>query len=95
MEKLWEPNVGYDASKSQSIDNMPYTRLYENPTREQLLMLIQDAKQLHWQILDLSKCGLDFLPDELWKLSNLQYLDLSSTHIRALPDSIGHLSNLQ
>lgn len=45
-------------------------------------MLIRDAKQYHWQALDLSFCGLADLPDELWDLEDLKILYLGNAWTR-------------
>lgn len=57
---------------------IPYKRLYETLNQDELLQLIRDAKAFHWQALDLSKCGLTSLPDELWDLPDLQMLYLGN-----------------
>ena len=106
MSKLWEPNPRYDESKPQSWGNTPYKRLYGNLTPEKLSELLQDAKHLHWEILELGLCGLASLPDELWELSDLRFLDFSNVNslpllgrssntFNSLPESIGNLTNLQ
>ena len=78
MARLWKPNANYDKSKPQSLDNMPYQRLYDNLTLEQLLELLQDAKRQRWEVLDLSQCGLDSLPDELGELSDLRFINIGN-----------------
>ena len=57
---------------------IPYKRLYDRLTPEQLLSLINDAKINHWQALDLTSCGLETLPDELWDMPDLQMLYLGN-----------------
>lgn len=59
-------------------DFIPYNRLYKTLNHNELLQLISDAKAFSWQALDLSDCGLTYLPDELWNLPDLQMLYLGS-----------------
>ena len=70
-ERLWESNAEYAESKPQSLDNMPYKRLYERLTPEQLSQLLHDAERLEWKVLDLSGLQIDALPDSIGRLTNL------------------------
>ena len=93
MRKLWE-NDGHGG----------YRRLYKDLTQEELLSLIEDARHHHWKNLDLQRCGLDKLPEELGDLLDLEELDISNNlgikkgnenTFKTLPEAIGKLSNLQ
>ena len=89
-------------------DFIPYERNYGTLTQEELLSLIRDAGRYHWQALDLTCCGLDTLPDELWELTQLRMLYLGNPKFRhpfradtqpntfsVLPRKIEGLRNLQ
>ena len=78
MAKLWAKNTRYDASKPQSFGNMPYERLYENLTPEELAELLRDAKARRWEVLDLCSCRLSNISDTLGELEDLRYLDIGS-----------------
>ena len=88
MRKLWSPKYDYtlfdpirhtiaDTCGSDEIF-LPYTRKYDNLSNEELIQLIKDAKKYNWQALDLSSCGIEYLPDELWKLQKLRILYLGN-----------------
>ena len=62
MSELWVPNENYDTHKPQSLENMPYKRLYKDLTPEELDELLRDAKRLRWEILDLRDCHLQAVP---------------------------------
>jgi len=62
---------------------IPYKRRYGNLSLEELFELIQAARDNKWQALDLCRCGLDTLPDELWTLPDLKMLYLGN-HIPRL-----------
>ena len=104
MSILWAPNEKYDASKPQSWRNMPYKRLYQNLTPEELAELLQDAKRLRWQVLNLSRCGLSALPDTLGELEDLRNLNIGNGIVSIygdenaftkLPDCVTRLTSLQ
>ncbi len=88
MSELWQPKEKYRQFnlKKDHIDEtcgrydvyIPYKRLYAELTQEQLLQLINDAKINRWQALDLTSCGLEALPDELWDMPDLQMLYLGN-----------------
>lgn len=120
MNDLWGEKQEYEYfnSEQHSIaalcggrcdDYLPYLRQYGTLNQEQLKVLIQDAKQYHWQALDLSFCGLADLPDELWELEDLKILYLgnswnliedsskngSKNTFSIIPQKIEQLKNLQ
>ena len=84
---------------------LPYKRKYTNLTPDQLQELILVAKHNHWEALDLSSCGLNKLPDELWTLTDLRILYLGASdfnssvgtcnRILQLPRGIEKLINLK
>ncbi len=84
MRKLWEEKTDYiifDPKKYKCLDScyllsvfLPYKRNYGTLNEQELLLLIKDAKEHHWQALDLTRCGIKTLPDELWELSDLKIL---------------------
>lgn len=88
MSELWQKREKYRQfnQKKDHIDEtcgryeayIPYKRLYTTLTEEQLLQLISDAKTYRWQALDLTSCGLETLPDELWDMPDLQMLYLGN-----------------
>ena len=112
MSELWREKTSFKNPGDywgNIMEILPYERLYETLTPEQLQELLRDAKRLHWQALDLHRCGLETLPPELCKLPDLRVLDLGNgvwgyedkfngakeNAFSALPDSFGNLSNLQ
>ena len=111
---LWVPKKAqpYDPNNHPAItvelqleNFLPYKRNYADLTPEQLQILIQDARKNSWEALDLRRCGLRELPEELWNLTNLRTLCLGSTmpvslgghsnFIIRIPRNIKKLSNLQ
>ncbi|MBQ6205915.1 MAG: leucine-rich repeat domain-containing protein, partial [Oscillospiraceae bacterium] len=111
MSELWREKASFKRLEEEwrtKADILPYERLYETLTQAQLQELLRDAKRLHWQVLDLHRCGLEALPPELGNLPDLQFLDLGNgkwkndkfkqskeNTFSVLPDSFGNLSNLQ
>ena len=102
MGKLWRERTDYKQLDGQiSVysdirDYLPYKRLYEDLNQYQLQALLEDAKRLHWQALDLHSCKLNVIPTELGDLSDLKALDLfGNTKISVLPNSFRNLTNLQ
>ncbi len=94
LSELWQPRENYklfDRKKHHINDTcgrfglyIPYKRKYTSLDHEQLLQLIRDAKELKWQALDLTNCGLTTLPDELWDLPDLKMLYLGNVRLRPL-----------
>ena len=115
MNKLWCERVNYKHfnPKSHHINDtcgkyihfIPYERLYSTLDQDELLQLISDAKKHKWQALDLTSCGLTYLPDELWELPDLKMLylgnrlqsekDMSSNKFFCFPQKSQSLINLQ
>jgi internalin A len=62
--------------------------------REELLAIIEEAKQRGQTRLDLSSKQITELPEEIGQLTNLTYLDLKSNQLTTLPESIAQLTNL-
>ena len=85
MSELWRERTDYKQIDAESNllgdiqDYLPYERLYTNLNPAQLRELIQDAKRLRWQALDLWRCKLDILPEELGDLPDLKVIDLSNS----------------
>ena len=84
MRELWKEktrfrriDTGTDLSGDIE-DYLPYERLYKIITSNELQTLIQDAKSNHWQTLDLHRCGLESIPDELMDLPDLRFLDVGN-----------------
>lgn len=77
---------------------LPYIRKYKELTDEQLLDLIETAKNNDWTTLDLSNCGLKSLPDELWEVTSLKLLYIGNMDRQGSPNDIteisGKISNL-
>jgi internalin A len=63
-------------------------------TREELLAVIEKARQSRLTTLDLVGGGIEELPSEIGQLTNLTNLDLSHNSLTALPDAIRQLTNL-
>ena len=88
MTRLWKERGNYrkfDPKRHHISDTcgrselfIPYEREYTTLNGDQLLQLINDAKQNKWQALDLTNCGLKYLPDELWELCELKMLYLGN-----------------
>ena len=117
MASLWEPKKHYRvfAPRRHDIPRtcgrtreefIPYDRQYGKLSQDELLSLIDDARTHRWQALDLSSCGLQKLPDELWDLPYLRILHLgnffinpelntSPNRLTVLPRKIEKLQNLQ
>jgi internalin A len=62
--------------------------------REELLAVIEEAKQSRQTMLDLSWSHIEDLPEEIQELDSLTHLNLSHNRLRTLPESIGRLINL-
>ena len=114
MSTLWKEKAYYKVfdSKKHHINEtcggraksfVPYERLYGKLNDSELLELIRDAKTFHWQALDLSQCGLEHLPQELWDLPELKLLYLGNdkqtnddkNSVLYIPKEIERLANLQ
>ncbi|VXD25427.1 leucine-rich repeat domain-containing protein [Planktothrix paucivesiculata] len=63
-------------------------------TREDLLLLIDQALDEGWKKLDLSGKELTELPPEIGKLTQLETFNLSSNELKQIPESITQLVNL-
>ena len=99
LSALWKPKENYIPLDPESITRgnfgdrgfyekfLPYERLYKNLNEKQLRELLADAKKFHWQILNLQRCGLDTLPEDVWDLPDLKILYLGSVeHSTGLGD---------
>ena len=117
MERLWEEKERYGklhldiysvSAEEISLfieDFLPYERHYATLTQKQLLSLIEDANRFQWEVLDLTCCGLDTLPDEIGKLTSVQLLALGNNFFSkaktgrntftVLPDTIAKMRNLE
>ena len=112
MSELWREKMCFkrvDEEWEDITEILPYERLYETLAPEQLQELLCDAKRLRWEVLDLHRCGLGTLPDELGDLLDLRILDVGNGYwsdtdkfqdakenaFSKLPDSLGILPNLQ
>lgn len=118
MSKLWEeknnldyylfvPEIHYCTTSCKRISwFLPYKRNYETLNEKELLLLIKAAKEHHWQALDLTSCGLNTMPDELWELSDLKILYIGNRYTNlpnyfkdntfpVIPKKIEQLKNLQ
>lgn len=71
---------------------LPYIRDYRKLTNEQLLHLIRTAKTNNWIALDLSDCGLESLPDELWELTSLKLLYIGNLRCQENKNKIDEIS---
>jgi internalin A len=63
-------------------------------TREELLAVIEKAKQSGQTSLDLSHKGITELPSEIGQLTQLTSLNLRANQLTSLPESMGHFSQL-
>lgn len=118
MRKLWEEKTEYtkfDPEKHGCFDSfyyrvskfLPYKKNYKTLNKKEMLFLIKAAKEHHWQALDLTNCGLNNLPDELWELSDLKILHIGNNDFSdfskygkdntfpVIPKKIEQLKNLQ
>jgi len=64
-------------------------------TAQEVLELIQRAKDERAGKLDLSGRNLTEIPPEIAQLTSLQYLDLSDNQISEIPEALTHLTSLQ
>ncbi|KEF36653.1 small GTP-binding protein domain [Schinkia azotoformans MEV2011] len=89
-------------------EHLPYERTYKILTSEELLDLINEAKQNRWNALDLSMCGLTEIPPEIGLLKDLEILELGNNgpideyekniernEFVTLPSEIGELTKLK
>jgi internalin A len=63
-------------------------------TREELLAVIEKAKQSRQKSLDLSGIYIKEIPEEISQLTNLTSLKIRSSKLRELPEFIGKLTSL-
>lgn len=61
---------------------LPYIRRYGKLNKEELLYLINVAKENSWTALDLSNCAIEELPEELWEITSLKLLYLGNWYKR-------------
>lgn len=64
-------------------------------TAQEVLELIQRAKDERAEKLDLSNKNLTEIPPEIPQLTSLQYLYLSNNQIREIPEALAQLTSLQ
>ncbi|MBE9073874.1 COR domain-containing protein [Microcystis sp. LEGE 08355] len=64
-------------------------------TAQEVLELIQRAKDERAGKLDLSNKNLTEIPPEIPQLTSLQYLNLRNNQIREIPEALAHLTSLQ
>ncbi|EMX0193795.1 hypothetical protein COJ87_19875 [Bacillus cereus] len=88
-------------------DILEYERTYKTLDNNELIDLINTARDEEWIALDLSNCGLKELPPEIGCLEHLEYLEIGSEDYRndfteeeknelyTLPKEIGNLKNLK
>lgn len=83
-------------------DILCYERNYKMLDENQLIQLLEDAKENEWTSLDLSNCGLTKLPDELWNLRSLKVLYLGNrigegnhNSFTEISENINKLENLE
>jgi len=63
-------------------------------TAQEVLELIQQAKDERAEKLDLSNKNLTEIPPEIPQLTSLQELNLNSNQIREIPEAIARLTSL-
>ena len=63
-------------------------------TAQEVLELIQRAKDERAEKLDLSNKNLTEIPPEIPQLTSLQELNLNSNQIREIPEAIARLTSL-
>ena len=89
MRQLWKEKTDYKKADLNSWDGiinaslyceqyLPYERLYDNLTPEELDELISDAKRLGWIGLDLRMCGLEHLDNDFSNMRDLKILALGN-----------------
>lgn len=71
---------------------LPYVRDYKELTQEQLLCIIQIAKDNNWTALDLSDCNLKSLPEELWEITSLKLLYIGNMRAEESKNEINEIS---
>lgn len=93
--------IGQTCSRKRT-DFLPYIRDYVELSGEDLICLLQVAKENNWTAIDLSNCGLKSLPDELWEISSLKLLYLGNfkddgpqNDIVEISENISNLINLE
>ena len=64
-------------------------------TAQEVLELIQRAKDERAEKLDLSNKNLTEIPPEIAQLTSLQILDLNNNQISEIPEALAHLTSLQ
>jgi internalin A len=64
-------------------------------TREELLIIIKEAKRSRQAYLFLYCEGIEELPSEIGQLINIEYLYLRDNRLAKLPNEIGQLTNLR
>ncbi|WP_043999378.1 leucine-rich repeat domain-containing protein, partial [Microcystis aeruginosa] len=64
-------------------------------TAQEVLELIQRAKDERAEKLDLSNKNLTEIPPEIPQLTSLQELNLSFNQISEIPEALAHLTSLQ
>ena len=67
---------------------LPYIRRYGKLNKEELLYLINVAKENSWTALDLSNCAIEELPEELWEITSLKLLYLEIGIKEIMPTSL-------
>ena len=101
MASLWTPRDDFltfnstehsiaESCGTRAMLFLPYRRKYTYLGSLQLVELIHEAQKYHWHALDLSNCGINDLPDELWTLTDLRILYLGNPPY--LYDEMGTLS---
>ena len=72
-------------------------------TKKDLIQLIKVAKENNWTALDLSDCGIEHIPDELWEVTSLKVLYLGNysedeeekNRYLEISEKIANLENLE